>query len=196
LETPAYNSQWAYYSRLFINRIVKTVEDRHFPPQPFYVAKWGNEHPNWDAFMCSQPDFKGFYWNGGLEKPNVEPPENGGYTLWIPYTAGCDYPEYGWGLEDVFEYMNGCWFPNENICVQPNVYQTNRGFWDMLKIWRLARKYGMGLELEYDERLFDDPSYAKRFKYYKLFYRVTPHYFKAVYGGGKESILKLEEVLR
>lgn len=194
LANPANPRDWMTVSADFLARIRDTATNDSVAAPQYYVAAWGDEDQSWADQMAGDPDFLGFYWNGGLEDPYQEPPSAGlhghPYTLWIPYTAGSV------GIPGVVEQLNECAFPNEYICAQPNVFQEQygRGFWDMFTAWRHARRYGIGLEIEYDERLVQT-DYAKRFRYYKWFNMITPGTFTAVYGGDAPWILKVEEVL-
>jgi hypothetical protein len=52
----------------------------------------------------------------------------------------------------------------------------------------MARKYGIGLEIEFDERMLSS------FYWYRFWNRIYPQYFTAVYGGAKE-ILNVEKHL-
>ena len=194
LANPANPQDWTAHSSAFITRVKDIALAEGLSMPQYYVAAWGGEDKPWADGLSADPDFLGFYWNGGLEDPYVEPPAAGlhgyVYALWIPYTAGTV------GIPGVIRHLNDCSFPNSRICAQPNVFQEQygRGLKDMWTAWLYAHRYGIGLEIEYDERLqLED--YSRRFRYYRWFNTVTPGKFTAVYGGDAAWILKVEEVL-
>jgi hypothetical protein len=190
LETSNYKGDWELASLSFIERLNTISRSIKIGHPRFYVASWGDESLRWVNEIRENNSyyFSGFYWNGGHEDPFYSPPPGGihgePYTLWVPYSAGTV------GIRGVAEYLNDCWFPNNQIAMQPNVYQPEpgRGFWDMFTAVRMARKYGIGLEIEFDERMLSS------FYWYRFWNRIYPQYFTAVYGGAKE-ILNVEKHL-
>ncbi len=194
LANPANNRDWMALSSSFLARIETVALDQGLTTPPYYVASWGDEHSSWADQVGANPQFLGFYWNGGLEDPYRQPPSGGlhghPFSLWIPYTAGTV------GIRGVMGHLDACSFPNEYTCAQPNVFQEHheRGLLDMAVAWFSARRYGIGLEIEYDERLVQR-DHAKRFRYYRWFNTIDPGRFTAVYGGRASWILKVEDII-
>jgi len=194
LANPANPRDWMTLSCNFTARVQAIASAQALPMPSYYVASWGDEDSSWADHFAADSSFLGFYWNGGSEDPYREPPLDGlhghPFTLWIPYTAGTV------GIEGVMEHLDACAFPNECICAQPNVFQEQhgRGLVDMFSAWYNARKFGIGLEIEYDERL-EQREYARRFRYYRWFNTLNPGRFTAVYGGTASWILKVETLL-
>jgi hypothetical protein len=153
----------------------------------YYVASWGNESEQWAIEVSSRSSFEGLYWNGGEERPEVPPPtapHHGlSWELWIPYSAGT------WGIGNVARAVGQSGFPPAKISLQPNVYQpaNGRGAWDMLKCLYYARKYGIKLEMEFDEDMHST------FSNYLWLDRLSPKIFSCVYGGYKK-ILEIEDI--
>ncbi|RLC34979.1 hypothetical protein DRH14_01845 [Candidatus Shapirobacteria bacterium] len=181
-ETPFNSVGWERYSLTFLRDL------KSLGPLPyFYVASWGTESKSWVNYLLRHSNFKGLYWNGEFENPLKPPPEKDYYgaewKLWIPYTAGTR-------IGEIFEYINECNFPNECISVQPNVYQPRhrRTFIDLYRIYRLARKYNLHLEFEYDENMH------RKLFYYRVLNWYDPDIFNCIYGGEKQ-ILKVEDIL-
>lgn len=178
---------WEDYSTGMLDRLEARATHLGLPMPDHYVASWGTESATWAGEVSSRAGFKGLYWNGGEERPEVPPPttQYHGLTweLWIPYSAGT------WGIGNVARSVGESGFPPAKICMQPNVYQpaNGRGAWDMLKCIYYARKYGIKLELEFDEQMHST------FANYRWADRISPGLFSCVYGGYKK-ILEIESL--
>ena len=196
LEVCENETGWEVHSTDMICRLNARADAASLARPTFYVASWGTEGSGWTCQLNGEAGFLGLYWNGAEERPDSPPPEgdyNGAsWELWIPYTAGCEDPDHGWGLDNLFSFLDECTFPNEKICVQPNVYQISegggkRGWWFMTRCCLYAARYGMMLEMEFDEMM------NSTLWYYRLANAIDPSIFGCVYGGAKQ-ILKVEEL--
>ena len=185
------NTDWENHSLDMLGRLSAQAMNTGLPMPEFYVASWGTESEEWINQVDSFGDgggFLGLYWNGGEERPERPPPSEPyhgkPWKLWIPYSAGT------WGIGNVAEAVATSGFSKHQIALQPNVYQPqhNEGWWDMVRCYYYARKYGIKLEMEFNEQMHSN------FRYYKWLNKISPKIFTCVYGGLKH-ILDIEEVL-
>ena len=186
LDTCNNDHQWEQCSTDMIQRIDDLASAQGDPVPDHYVASWGNESAQWTADVSSGAGFKGLYWNGGEERPEGPPPatlHGLSWELWIPYSAGT------WGIGNVARAVGESGFLPNKIALQPNVYQpvNGRGAWDMLKCLYYARKYGIKLEVEFDEHMYST------FANYRWLDMLSPNIFSCVYGGYKK-ILEIEDI--
>lgn len=190
LDTCTNTDDWETHSIAMLDRLSSRAADQGLPLPCFYVASWATESEEWVEQVAQHGQagqFLGLYWNGGEERPERSPPtepyHGKPWELWIPYSAGT------WGIGNVAKALATSGFPPQKIAMQPNVYQpsSGRGWWDMAKCYYHARKYGIKLEMEFNEQMHSN------FRYYRWLDTIAPNIFTCIYGGLKH-ILDIEEV--
>jgi hypothetical protein len=187
LDTCPNSYRWEDYSTDMLDRLEARATHLGLPMPGHYVASWGTESATWAGEVSSHAGFRGLYWNGGEERPQVPPPTTPyhglPWELWIPYSAGT------WGIGNVARAVGRSGFPPRKISLQPNVYQptSGRGAWDMLKCIYYAHRYGIKLEIEFDEHMH---STLVNYRWANM---IFPRIFSCVYGGYKK-ILEIEDI--
>ncbi len=184
------HDQWEEHSVGMLGRLSAQASLAGLEMPQSYVASWGTESQGWaeDVQAALGEGFLGLYWNGGEERPEVPPPSEPlhdmPWELWIPYSAGT------WGIGNVARAVAESGFPPGKIALQPNVYQPihKRGWLDMVRSYYYARRFGIKLEMEFDENMHSG------LRYYRWLDRLSPSIFTCVYGGLKH-ILRVDEVV-